>query len=121
MISGDMPLLELKGSKGLYVWPSPWNGKEGIRSHLSAPLGGVIYLEQGKDNCIRSFSAEEALIPLLKQFMVLPDTEGEIKALFSLVRGIFTSVPVWKYQNKGDHESTGILRGTILESLCPGN
>ena len=51
MISGDIPVLELR-EDGIWVHPSPWNGKEAIGSLHSAPLGGIVLLEQGKENRI---------------------------------------------------------------------
>ena len=136
MISGDMPVLELKGpikaedtrgtkvlaqaadaeeQAAIHVCPSPWNGKEGIRSLLSAPLGGVVYLEQGTENRMEVFEPEKAVIPLMSQFMVLPDTEEEIRALFRLLDTMLCAYPVWKLTNRGNPESTELLRKTLLE------
>ena len=116
MICGDMPILEQREDGSVWAHSSPWNGKEGVGNRIGAPLGGVILLEQGRDNTISSLPPREAIFPLLKQFASNPETESEIRALFGLLNSLLCFCPVWKYQNKGDDASTVILRETILHS-----
>lgn len=114
MICGDMPVLELK-REGVWVHSSNWNGKEGVGSFCSAPLGGIVLLEQGKENRIARMSAREAIPPLLCQFAAAFDTEEHILAACELLDGMLSSVPAWKYVNLGDEASTELLRRTIAE------
>ncbi|MBQ5489751.1 MAG: hypothetical protein IIT77_03305, partial [Oscillospiraceae bacterium] len=44
-------------------------------------LGGLVLLEQGKEDRIVPLSAQEGLVPLLRQFMVYTETEEEILRL----------------------------------------
>ena len=48
MISGDMPILEARGDGSVWVHPSSWNGKERLFGASAAPLGGIVFLEQGQ-------------------------------------------------------------------------
>lgn len=117
MISGDMPVLEGDEDGSIWVHPSSWNGKENLKSWLSAPLGGIVLLEQGNKDQIQPLLAKEAILPLFKQFMVPLETEEEIKALAKLMEQMLMAAPCWKMINRGGDESTKLLRKTFLEQL----
>ena len=118
MISGDMPVLEGRTDGSVWVHPSPWNGKEhmGDRS-LRAPLGGVVRLRQTSENIIYPLPVCDAIPVLFRQFMVRPENETEILALSTLVEQILRYAPVWLLENRGDDDSTEVLRQT-LEGGC---
>ena len=117
VISGDMPALEPREDGAVWVHPSSWNGKENLSSRISAPLGGIVLLEQGKENCIAPLSPREGVLPLLQQFMALPETEGELLAMAALLERMLRTAPAWKLVNLGDDASTELLRNTLLADL----
>ena len=112
MISGDMPVLELRDNE-VWVHPSPWNGKEAVGSFLSAPLGGVVLLEQDKENCMERLAPRSAIEKFFGQFTFDPETEEEILGLCRILDGILANTPTWKLSNKGDLASTKLLRETL--------
>ena len=73
IINGDKPILEYRKDHTIIVHPSPWMGKERWGSMLKAPLGGIIYLEQGKENKIERMEPQDAVLPIYKQFLFLPE------------------------------------------------
>ena len=111
MISGDMPVLERKGD-AITVHPSPWNGKESIGSFLSAPLGGVVLLEQGRENRMERIPTREAIIALMRQFVAAPSTEEDILSICAMLDAILHR-PFRKLVNTGDLASTELLRETL--------
>ncbi|MBR3475216.1 MAG: hypothetical protein IKH34_09170 [Oscillospiraceae bacterium] len=113
VISGDMPVLEAREDGSVWVHPSSWNGKENLYSALSAPLGGVVLLEQGRENRIGRLPPAQSVSPLFKQFMALPETEEEILGLTGLEDRLLRAAPVWKLVNLGDDDSTRLLRRTL--------
>ena len=117
VISGDMPVLEAREDGTVWVHPSSWNGKENLSSGISAPLGGLVLLEQGKENRIAPLDLREGVGPLLQQFMALPETEGELLAMAELLDRMLRAAPSWKLINLGDEASTELLRGTLLAPL----
>ena len=117
MISGDMPVLERRDDGSIWAYPSSWNGKENIGSRLSAPVGGVVLLEQGKQNLLNCPPVSELLAPIFRQFIVRPDTEEEVSALARLLDQMFRALPFWKLVNKGDAASTELLRDTLSQRL----
>ena len=51
IINGDKPILRLI-ENGFTVYGTPFAGKEQWQRNVSAPLGGICFLSQGKDNKI---------------------------------------------------------------------
>ena len=118
MISGDMPVLERRDDGSILAHPTSWNGKENIGSRLSAPVGGVVLLEQGKKNALSRPPVSELLIPIFRQFIVRPDTEEEVHALARLLDQMFRALPFWKRVNLGDAASTELLREAFSQRLA---
>ena len=114
VISGDKPMLEKRDDGSVWVHPSPWNGKENFAGRDRAPLGGIVLLEQGKCNSIRPLTAREAVLPLFRQFLACPVTEGEILAQSGLLDAMLRFAPSWKFINLGDAASTELMRETLL-------
>lgn len=110
MISGDMPALECRRDGSLWVHPTPWNGKERMSGTSSAPLAGIVLLEQGERNTLYPLSPRDTIIPFFRQFIVHPDTEGQIHSLAEILDQMLRNVPVWKLINLGDDASTKLLR-----------
>ena len=115
MISGDMPVLELRENGELWVHPSSWNGKENLFGPDSGRLGGLVLLEQGKENRILPLSPREAIAPLFSQFMARPETEGEIRAMAAMLDALLRTVPCRRFVNLGNDASTELLRRSLAE------
>lgn len=113
IISGDMPLLEMKPDHTIHVHPSCWNGKEGFGSDLSAPLGGLIMLKQGSENRIEKADIHETVVSTFRQFRTVLETDQEIRILSKMVDCIYRNYPVYMFINQGDCNSTKILRKLI--------
>ena len=120
MICGDMPVLELREQGEVWVHPSNWNGKEGLGGHPAARLGGLVLLEQGRDNRMDHVPAREAIYPVFRQFVADLDDREDILRLSGLMEGLLRSAPVWKLVNLGDDASTRLLRRTLSVALDPG-
>lgn len=117
MISGDLPILEAREDGSVWVYPSSWNGKENMYGAPAAPLGGLVLLEQGKEDRMLPLPPQEAVIPLLQQFMVLPETEEEILQLASLLERMLLAAPCRRFVNLGGDPSTVLLRQTFSDFL----
>lgn len=113
MICGDMPVLEMDEDEHITVHPSPWNGKERIKGHKSAPLGGILYLKQGDENRIRQLSSEEAVIPVFSQLAIRPETKEEILIMSALTEAIVKNYPVFEMVNLGDISSSKLAAETL--------
>ncbi len=117
IINGDKPILEFKEDHTIMVHPSPWKGKERWGSMLNAPLGGIIYLKQGKENKIECMAPQDAVIPLYKQFLFLPEKEEYIHAVCRMEDTLLRNIPVWKLINKGDLVSAQLTHDVLLKYM----
>lgn len=112
MICGDIPVISMNDSQ-ISIHPSSWNGKENYGNMISAPLGGVIFLEQGKQNTIEKMTVSDAILPFMNQFISLPDTEQQVQSLISILDCLLDHYPVCKMINDGSLDSTRMLREFI--------
>ncbi len=113
VINGDKPLLESRSDGQIFVHTSPWCGKERLSGNHVAPLGGVVLLARGDENCLVPLSAREAAAPLMMQFLARPETEAEIRALTSILDRMMRACPVLQLTNRGDDASTELLRDAL--------
>jgi hypothetical protein len=113
MICGDMPVLRVEDDHTITVHPSPWNGKERIKGHISAPLGGIIILEQSDIDEISQMKKDESAIPLLLQLALKPETEQDVKNMSMIENVILDHYPVWKMKNRGDVNSVYLAAETF--------
>lgn len=117
ILNGDKPILEFMPDGQIMVHPSPWKGKERWGGMLKAPLAGIIYLEQGKENKITRIKPQEAVIPIYKQFLFLPETGEAIHAVCQLEDVLLRNIPVWKLVNLGDLDSAQLTHSVLLKYL----
>ena len=117
ILNGDKPILEFTDCGQIMVHPSPWKGKERWGGMQKAPLGGIIYLEQGKENKITRMKPQEAVIPIYKQFLFLPETGDAIHAVCQLEDALLRNIPVWKLVNLGDAASARLTHDVLLKYL----
>ena len=117
IMNGDKPVFVLN-QEGITVMPSPWKGKEGLgNDSLSAPLGGIILLEQGKTNSIQKIYPQQSVPRLLQRILFTADTKEHVLSAAEIIEGIVTSVPVWNLINTGDTESAEMTYEALRKEL----
>ena len=117
MVCGDMPLLEVMEDGTIRVRPTPWNGKERIKGKVSAPLGGILLLKQGKENAVHRLLPEEAVIPVFLQLAVRPDTAEQAMQAARICDRLLQKYPVWEMTNRGDEASALLAAETFRAFL----
>ena len=117
MICGDMPLLEWREDGSIWVHPTPWNGKERIQGKISAPLAGIVILEQHKMNSIERMVPNVSGMSLLPQMAMRPETEEEIILMVNMLNRLLQACPVWKLMNRGDAASALMTANAFDEYL----
>ena len=93
MINDDKPFLHLTDT-GVIAFGSPWSGKHGLDTNISAPLAGICILQRGPENIIRPLSPEDALPRLHKEAYIPMDAEKYPK-FQTLVEKLARQVPLW--------------------------
>lgn len=118
IINGDKPIIEVRNDNSVWVYSSPWRGKEHAGSPgLKAPLGGIVLLQQGNSNKIQRISESDAVIPLFSEFISYPENPLQIRKQAEILNSILDSVPVWKLINLGDLDSAMLTINTLQKYL----
>ena len=109
IICGDNPILHFQENGTIMVFPSPWNWKERFCGDEVAPLAGIIYLAQGKEDIIERLSPGDAVVPVFHEINTYARTTELVNQLFKLEEKMITSVPIWRFENTGTKDSSRIL------------
>ncbi len=80
IVNGDKPILENQGD-AFVAYGTPWMGKEGLGENTSAPLKGLCFLEQAKENEIVRLTPTEAANRIFSQILFPQDAENVEKTL----------------------------------------
>lgn len=115
IINGDKPIVYIQDGD-VYVTSSPWTGKEMMSQRLTAPLGGIICLEQAEENRIRRLHTREAVGPLYAQFLYDCAGPEEVRAVCRLEEAMLRQ-PVWLLENRGDADSVKLCHQTLVDWL----
>ena len=67
MINDDKPFLKIS-AQGVTAYGSPWSGKHGLDTNISAPLKGICILQRGTANEIRQITADDAVAMLINSY-----------------------------------------------------
>lgn len=96
VINGDKPLLRIKDNK-IFVYGSPWAGKENWHSNLSAPLKAIFFVNQAEENSIEQMGRDASWNRMMKQLYRSTDEETMKKTL-EFVDQLITTVPIYNLQ-----------------------
>lgn len=94
MVNDDKPFLRI-GADGVLACGTPWSGKHGLDSNVTAPLRGICILERGPENHIWPIEAAQAL-PVLRHQGYRPMDGRKAGAFEALVEELAAGVPLWR-------------------------
>lgn len=112
MINDDKPLVRLKDGE-FYIYGTPWTGKHGIGSNISAPIKAVFFLEQAPENSVERIDAFTAL-GLLMQQTVLPTMRADMAELVDMLAKLIESTPMYRLRCNISDEAAM----TAYEAVC---
>lgn len=120
IINGDKPLIRIT-DENVYVYGTPWCGKESYNINTRAPLKAICFLERGKENSIKEISKTEAVKRIFPQLLV-PNDEKLVNKLFDLVGSVVNKVPVYLLSCNMDPEAADVAyNGMTKEKGERGN
>ena len=93
ILNGDKPILKISDSD-VTVYGTPWMGKEGRGYNGKAPLKGLCFLQQAKENSIRRLTPSETASRLFLQILLPSEAEAAAKTL-ELADKLIANVPAW--------------------------
>lgn len=115
LISGDKPVLEMKQDGRIWLYPSPWTGKEGDIGEASGELAGIVLLQQSGYNDIYRMKPRDAALKLFLQFLILGETGTEFQAVGEIESFLLRNIPIWCLENTGDEASAVLTYQTLLQ------
>lgn len=93
VLNGDKPILEYSNGQ-FFAHGTPWQGKENWGYKGKAPLNGLCFLEQAKENSITKLSVSETSSRIFQQILLPQDAENALATL-SLIDKLIATVPVY--------------------------
>lgn len=119
IINGDKPILHFEINGDIFVYASPWKGKEewGDDS-LSAPLGGIVLLRQGSINRIERLRTVPGNALLLGSFFSAFENADTVHQLCEFVDFFWDRIPMWELVNLGDIASAQLTREELDKELA---
>ena len=100
IVNGDKPILSVESrheGKKVFVYGTPWAGKEGWQKNRRALLSGICVLKRGRENRIRRLNSAEGLNALMRQ-IYFPRLSGTAPEMLGVLDSILTLVPVWELE-----------------------
>lgn len=94
MINDDKPLVREKDGRFI-IYGTPWNGKHGIGSNISAPVRVVVFLSQAPQNLAAPIEPIEAMTLILQQ-TVLPSDKAQLSKLLDMLGRLVETVPMYR-------------------------
>lgn len=94
VINGDKPIIRLLEDK-LYVYGTPWCGKEMWQTNTRAQLNGICFLERGEENIITRLTPAQAVAKIMKQILI-PENEAGVIKTFDLVDKMLKDTNLWR-------------------------
>lgn len=96
IVNGDKPILQYKDGDFL-AYGTPWMGKEGLGRNTVAPLKGLCFLEQAKENAIMRLTSAQCAKRIFSQVLFPSDSENAEKTL-ELLDTLVTAIPAYVLQ-----------------------
>lgn len=96
VLNGDKPILQ-QTEDGFIAYGTPWRGKEGWGGKSSAPLKGLCFIEQAKENSITPLLPSEISKRIFQQ-VLLPTKPQDVVATLDLLDGLITKTPAYLLQ-----------------------
>ena len=93
VLNGDKPILEFANGEFI-VHGTPWQGKENWGYKGKAPLKGLCFLEQAKENSIVRLSTAETSSRIFQQ-VLLPSDETNVVATLDLMDKLVANIPAY--------------------------
>ena len=110
MINDDKPFLKIS-AQGVTAYGSPWSGKHGLDTNISAPLKGICILQRGAENEIHRIGLDDAVAMLRHQSFLSREQDRE--KTYELVDKLMELVPLWEMHCTKSCDAAVIAHGAM--------
>lgn len=114
-INGDKPIFRFIDGK-IFVFGTPWGGKEGLHSNVNFPLGAICFIERSENNEIESISSHAALNKLLNQIFLPDNDEFKFKTL-DFIGELISRTPIYNLKCNISDEAAKLSFGKMINKV----
>lgn len=93
VVNGDKPILAVE-SNGVFVYGTPWGGKENWQTNCKKRLKAVCFLQRANENSIHKINPAE-YFPMLVQQVYLPKEKKAAEKTLELLDELLKKVPFY--------------------------
>ncbi len=111
-INGDKPFLKVRDD-GIFLYGSPWQGKENFGANISAPLKAISFIRRAKENKTYKVDKDKALIELISQ-IYLPKEAKARAAVMCIAGRVITDTPLYVIECNTDISAAKVSHGVIV-------
>ena len=112
IVNGDKPIIRLYDD-GLYMYGSPWAGKENLYANIKARLTDICLISRSETNCVEKLSKQEGIDILMQQIYMPYDISARLKTL-ELITKIVEKVNFWQINCNMEPEAAEVAYNTIF-------
>ena len=112
MVNDDKPMVTRRAGR-FYLSGTPWNGKHDLDSNITVPLGGIVFLERGKENKIDPASPDRVL-PLLFRQVYRPADSAHWLATIDLLNDLLAVCPLYRLVCNMDKEAARVAMAGLV-------
>lgn len=118
IINGDKPFIRVDES-GVWIYGTPWAGKEGWQKNMTVPLRGICLLGRGEENRIEQISPMQVLPYIIRQIHYTDETEMAGRTL-ELLNVMMADVPVYRLECDMSREAAECSYAGMVEASGDG-
>ncbi len=115
LLNDDNPVIRLVGSD-VYVYGTPWSGKTACYKNLSAPLRGIVRLEQAAFNQFVTLIESAAFACLLPSCSVIHSDERLSDTLYESVITVCEKIRIGHLKCLPDNEAAAMCRKNLMSN-----
>ncbi len=113
LFNDDTPVIR-KEHGDFYAYGSPWSGKTEINENIGAPLAGIVFLKQAKENTIRRLSTVEAVVKLMNETKK-PVFESIMAKHMDILNDLIVSTPIYELGCTISKEAVDLVKDTLFQ------
>lgn len=103
ILNGDKPMYQFNDNC-LYVFGTPWKGKEGLGVNSKVQIKSFCFIERSDSNAIRKASSHEIISRLFKQVLI-PTKKNDVEHFMSFLNRIIKEIPFYILKCNIDDEA----------------
>lgn len=112
VVNGDKPVYRFQDGT-LYVYGTPWCGKEELGNDIRSPVKAICFLEQGQENSIRRMTEEEVIGRIFHQ-LLMPREEGAVTHFLDMIDELMLKVNCYLLRCNTESEAARVAYQGII-------